>query len=422
MTVGLPDDLPDDLLSPEAIQDPHPLMRRLRERDPVHWSSTHNAWLISRYDDVQAAYVEPRLSCERVQALPDSDPSPRAADARALLELIRGWMVLTDPPAHTRLRRLAAGAFSPKRVVAAETRIRTLVDELLDGFIASEQEDLIAHFAFPLPATVISELMGAPAADRERIKGWSADLALVAFGAGGDLRGDRHRVALRGLGELLAYLDELIAQRRGKPGDDLLSALMQPGMDGDRLSDEELRGMCALLLFAGHETTTSTLASAVLTLSAHPDQMARASADPRRCASAVEEILRFEGPVKVIIRSVSEDFVLRDRRIKAGERVFLLPAAANRDPRRFGDQDSLDVTRSPNPHLTFGRGVHACIGAQLARIEMRVALARILKRLPGLRLAAGFEPRWQPSLASRSLERLDVTHRAPMPNAAPCSG
>ncbi len=418
MTAGLPDDLPDDLLSPEAIQDPHPMMRRLREHDPVHWSSAHNAWLVSRYDDVQAAYTEPRLSCERVQALPASDPSPRAEDARALLRLIRGWMVLTDPPAHTRLRRLAAGAFSPKRVVATETRISVLVDELLDDFIASGQEDLVAHFAFPLPATVISELMGAPAADRERIKGWSADLALVAFGAGGDLRGDRHRVALRGLGELLAYLDELIAQRRGEPGDDLLSALMQSSTDGDVLSDQELRGMCALLLFAGHETTTSTLASAVLTLINHPDQLALTNADPSLCASAVEEILRFEGPVKVIIRSVSEDFVLRDRQIKAGERVFLLPAAANRDPRRFGRQDSLDVTRSPNPHLTFGRGVHACIGAQLARIEMRVALARILERLPGLRLAEGFEPRWQQSLASRSLERLEVVHDAPRSGAA----
>ncbi|HEY1689775.1 MAG TPA: cytochrome P450 [Solirubrobacteraceae bacterium] len=402
--------LEDDLLDPAILAAPHPCFASLREHDPVHWSERHKAWLVSRYDDVAAALTDPRLSSNRVQPLLDAMSPEQRSKSGALMELINGWMVVSDPPEHTRLRRLASSAFGPQRIMAMEGRIRRLVDELIDAFIAEGREDLIAHFAYPLPATVIAELIGAPREDRDRFREWSNHLALVAFGAGGEARGERHARAMRGLEELLEYIDGLIERTRGAPGESMIANLLAGDEKGDRLTVEEMKAMCALMLFAGHETTTSTIASAVLCLTKHPDQLELLRADPRLAGKAVEEVLRFEGAIKVLIRTVSEEIELRGRRIERGQRLYLLLAAANRDPQRFEDPDELLLTRSPNPHLAFGRGVHACIGAQLARLEMRVALTRLLERLPGLRLAEDAELQWQPSLASRALTQLRVRH------------
>ena len=192
----------------------------------------------------------------------------------------------------------------------------------------------------------------------------------------------------------------------------MISSLIAGDGNGEALSDEEMKAMCALMLFAGHETTTSTIASAVVSLLRNPEQLRVLRAQPELTTRAVEELLRYEGAIKVLIRWVLEDLELRGRAISAGERVFLLPAAANRDPRRFERPDELDLTRSPNPHVAFGKGVHACIGAQLARLEMRVALASLLERLPGLRLAPDATLQWQPSLASRALKEVRVQHDA----------
>jgi cytochrome P450 len=401
--------LEDNLLAPEVNADPYPYLGALREADPVHWSEAHNAWLVTRYDDVAAAFLDPRLSSDRVRPLLDK-MGERGHDAATMMEMLTGWMVVTDPPAHTRLRRLAAAAFKPQRVAAMGDRIQVLVDELLDEFVEAGHDDLIAHFAYPLPATVIGELIGAPPEDRDRFRGWSNDLALVAFGAGGDARDDRHARALAGLRELLDYFGEQIERARAEPGEDMISDLLAPGEDGERLTDDEVKAMCALMLFAGHETTTSTIASAVVTLSGHPDQLELMRADPELTRKAVEEVLRFEGAIKVLIRWVVEDLELRGKEIKAGQRVFLVPAAANRDPEKFPDPDRVDVTRSPNAHLAFGKGPHACIGAQLARLEMRIALRSLYERLPGLRPAPGAPLEWQPSLASRALRGLRVVH------------
>lgn len=404
--------LPDDLLAPEVNADPYPLLAALRAEDPVHWSDRHNAWLLTRYDDVATAFLDPRLSSNRVQPLLDVLPAERRAQVGEVMEMLTGWMVVTDPPVHTRLRRLAAGAFRPQRVAAMEGRIRELVDELLDEFVANGESDLIAGFTYPLPAIVIAELMGVPPEDRDRFRAWSNDLALVAFGAGGEAREERHARASRGLNDLFAYFDGLIEHARQHPGEDMISSLLEGDGSGEALDEQEMKAMCALMLFAGHETTTSTIASAALTLIKHPDQLRRLREQPDLIGKAVEELLRYEGAIKVLIRWVVEDLELRGRQIKAGERVFLVPAAANRDPERFEDPDELDLGRSPNPHLAFGKGVHACIGAQLARLEMRVALGRILERLPGLRLAPDASLDWQPSLASRALREVRVHHDA----------
>jgi cytochrome P450 len=400
----------DDLLDPEVNHDPYPFLARLREEDAVHYSEAHRAWLVTRYDDCVAAFADKRLSSDRVRPLLHAMPADRRETAGPVMELIADWMVVTDPPVHTRMRKLGTRAFHPRKVVAMEGRIRELVDHYLDQFIARGEQDLVAGFAFPLPATVISELIGAPAGDADRFKEWSEELALVAFGAGGEARGDRHARAMRGVGVMLDYFGELMERKRREPGDDMISALLE-GEDGDRLSDEEITGMCALMLFAGHETTTTTITSGVKLLLDNPEQLELLRSDTTLSGKAVEEVLRVEGAIKVLHRWVLEDLELRGRQIRAGERVLIVPAAANRDPERFTDPDRFEITRSPNPHLAFGKGVHACIGAMLARIEMRVAVARIVERLPGLRYAddpPSFS--WTPSLASRGLAELRIAH------------
>jgi len=404
--------LRDDLLDPEVNADPHPFFARLREESPVHYSAAHRAWLITRYDDVAACLTDPRLSSDRVRPLLAALPEEKRRTAGGVMRQMGEWMVVTDPPAHTRLRRLATSAFHPRKIAAAEDRIRALVDGCIERFVGSGELDIVAGLAFPLPAAVISELIGAPSEDAERFKQWSDDLALVAFGAGGQERDERHARAERSIAEMLEYFGALIERARSRPGQDMISSLLA-GDGKDALSDEEIVSMCALMLFAGHETTTATITSAVKLLLEHPDQLEMVRAEPKLSGRAVEEVLRVEGAIKVLHRWVVEDLELRDKRIRAGERVLLLPAAANRDPAKFEAPDRFDITRSPNPHLAFGKGVHACIGAMLARIEMRVALAAIVQRLPGLRFAEeGGPPRWIPSLASRCLAECKVVHDA----------
>ena len=234
-------------------------------------------------------------------------------------------------------------------------------------------------------------MLGAPPADRDRFRGWSDELALVAFGAGGDARADRHERALRGLEEMAAYFRELVARAPGAPAGDMLSAMIagdtpSGGVEEHGLTDDELVGMCALLLFAGHETTTNSIANAVRLLTADPVLRDRVRDDPALVGPAVEESLRLAGPIKVLVRWVVADHELRGRRIRAGERVYLLLCGANRDPERFTDPDAVDLARERATHVAFGRGIHACIGAQLARLETRIAVGTLLRRLPGLRV------------------------------------
>lgn len=398
-----------DLTTPAASADPFAVVRALRESDPVHWSEAHRAWLITRYDDVSAAFQNKAFSNDRVRPVLERKRQAGARSAATgVLGLMTGWMVVNDPPVHTRLRKLAAGAFKGQRIAAMDAMITRIVDEHVDAFLrGSGPRDLISEVAYPLPATVIATMLGAPPEDRDRFREWSDELALVAFGTGGAARADRHERALRGLRGMEAYFHTLIGERRAEPGEDMLSALMAREGD-DRLTDDELVGMCALLLFAGHETTTNSIANSVLALLRHPDQLDRLRRDPALIGPAVEELLRFDGPIKVLNRWVVAETEVRGKTIRPGERVHLVLASANRDPEKFADPDALDLGRSPNPHVAFGKGIHACIGAQLARTETRIAVARIVERLPGLALAE--EPVWKDVLASRSMEQLVVTH------------
>jgi cytochrome P450 len=327
-----------------------------------------------------------------------------------MLEVIGRWMVVTDPPAHTRLRKLANHAFRQQRVNAMGSWIGELVDGLLDEFVASGSEDFLNDVAYPLPAAVIARMMGAPQQDRAKFQHWSDELALVAFSAGGEDRASRYTRALAGVRDLQEYLAQLIEQRRREPGEDMISLLLGGvAEDGDHLDDAELMALCSLILFAGHETTTNLLCNALVALDRHPAELARLREDPSMVNRAVEEVLRFEGPIKIIIRWVVEDHERDGRQVKAGDRIFLVQQSANRDGGTFTDPDRFDITRPTQPlHVGFGRGIHACLGAQLARIETRVALPKVLDRLAGLRILG--DVTWRPIIASRAVSGLRVGH------------
>jgi cytochrome P450 len=408
--------VPDqDLLSPELTEDPYAYFAGLRASDPVHWAEANKAWLLTRYDDVVAAYADPRLSSDRVRPLLGVLPEQRRAEYGPMLETIGHWMVVTDPPAHTRLRKLANHAFRQQRVNAMGSWIGELVDGLLDDFIASGSDDFLNDIAYPLPAAVIARMMGAPQQDRGKFQHWSDELALVAFSAGGEDRASRYARALAGVRELQEYLAHLIERRRREPGEDMISLLLSgaggsgAAEDGDHLDDAELMALCSLILFAGHETTTNLLCNALVALDRHPAELARLREDPSMVNRAVEEVLRFEGPIKIIIRWVVEDHERDGRPVKAGDRIFLVQQSANRDGGTFTDPDRFDITRPTQPlHVGFGRGIHACLGAQLARIEARVALPKVLGRLAGLRVTG--EVTWRPNIASRAVSGLKVGH------------
>ena len=404
-----------DLLSPELTEDPFAYYAGLRASDPVHWAPGSKAWLLTRYDDVVAAFGDPRLSSDRVRPLLDVLPAQRRAEYGPMLEIISRWMVVTDPPVHTRLNRLASRAFRQQRVSAMSGWIGELVEELLDDFVASGGDDFLAGLAYPLPAAVIARMMGVPQQDRGMFQHWSDELALVAFGAGGQDRAGRYARALAGVRELQEYLAGLIERRRREPGEDMISLLLGSAAgegadeDGDHLDDAELMALCSLILFAGHETTTNLLCNAIVALDRHPAELARLRADPSLVNRAVEEVLRFEGPIKILIRWVVQDHERDGRQVKAGDRVFLVLQSANRDKGTFADPDRFDIGRPAKPlHVGFGRGLHACLGAQLARIEARAALPKILGRLGDIRVCG--EVTWRPNIASRAVTGLRISY------------
>jgi cytochrome P450 len=397
-------ELDDDLLAPASLIDPFPQLAVLRDRDPVHWSERYRAWLLTRYDDCAAAHTDPRFSSDRMTPLLRRTEASGAPEA--LLEALRvlaGWMTFKDGPPHRRLRGLVLRAFTPRTVARMRDQIAAIADELIDGL--GEEADLVAELAYPLPAIVIAEMLGVPPEDRDRFKGWSRDVAALVFGAVDDP--DRYERAQAGMGELIAYFDALIAAARSREGDDLLCHLVRARTaDGDALNQTELLAMCTLLLFGGHETTTNLLGSGMLALIRHPDQRALMVAGEVEPDRAVEELLRYDGPTRLSVRVVAEPLELRGRTLRPGDRVFLVLAAANRDPERFERPDDLDLTRDPNPQIGFGLGPHYCLGAPLARLEAQTTLPRVLARRPDLEVAG--ELRWHPTLLSRSLRALPV--------------
>lgn len=400
-----------DILSPELIADSHDYWTRLRAEDPVHWDESQKAWLLTRYEDVVDGFMDPRLSSDRIRPLLHVLSPERRERLGPMLEIMGDWLSVTDPPVHTRLRKLANSAFRGQQIARMMEWMNELVDRLIDDFIASGSTDFVEGIAGPLPATVIAKMMGAPAEDGPRFRRWSDELALVVFSAGDDAVPDRHARALASVGEMQDYLRALIDERRENPREDMISALMAPAEDGDVLSEDELLSMCTLILFAGHETTTNLLCNFLVMLEREPEARAALLADPGLTNSAIEEVLRYESPIKVIVRWIAEDHERGGKTLRAGDRAYLVLQSGNRDESVFENAHVFDIERPNQPaHIAFGRGAHACLGAQLARIEARIALPKILERLPGLRITS--EVTWKPLLAARAVTSLHVEHEA----------
>jgi cytochrome P450 len=377
----------DDLLAPDVRDDPDTYFHALRAEDPVHWNGNHRAWVLTSYDDVLAGFRDSRLSAERL--------NPRMPPLVAN-NLMR-WMVFLDEPDHTRLRRLVGTAFSTLSVRSLRPRVESIVDSLLDEIDGTV--DWVSAVAEPLPAIVIAELLGVPPSDRSRFLSWSADIAHVVFGA--VYLPDRYDRAAAGIGEFDAYFRYMI---EGDGGSGLVQSLAS-ALDGDeRLTTDEVIATCTLLLFAGHETTTSLLTTGLLALLEWPEELDRLRAEPSLAPDAVEELMRYTGPTGMMARKARDDVEMRDKTMRAGDRVFLGIAAANHDPDRFADPDRLDITRADKSHLGFGFGIHHCLGAPLARLEAEVTFTRLLERFHDIRLAA--QPMWSSSVMGRSLPRL----------------
>ncbi|MFI1788106.1 cytochrome P450 [Streptomyces olivaceoviridis] len=377
-------------------RDPHPVYARLRERGPVHRvrlatpGGAWETWLVVGYEEARAALADQRLAKDiaRTGFVPLDE------------QLIGKYLLVADPPQHTRLRGLVARAFTMRRVERLRPRIRQITDELLDDMLPRGHADLVDSLAYPLPITVICELLGVPEMDRAEFRKTSTEV-VAPTGT------DSERAATVRLAE---YLTELIEDKRcAGPTGDLLSDLIRTtAEDGDRLSMDELRGMAYLLLIAGHETTVNLIGNAVLALLTHPDQLAALRADPSLLDKAVEETLRWEGPVETATyRFAAEPLEIAGTRIGRGDDVLVGLTAAQRDGARFTDPDRFDIRRDTRGHLAFGHGIHYCLGAPLARLEAGVALGALLDRAPGLTLD-GEPGEWLPGMLMRGVRSLPV--------------
>jgi cytochrome P450 len=397
-------------LDPRLRTDPYAIYRELREEAPIYWQPMMQTWILTRYqDNLDALRDHASFSSERTRA------------KNALVQQLESYrlssgplgttptMLSIDPPAHTRMRSLANQAFTPRVVERSKPHIQEIANELLDALPEPGRLDVVADLAVPLPMIVIAEVLGVPISDRERFKTWSTD---VAASLGGPFQPqevlDRARDSSNAVAD---YFRNLIAKRRSKPQDDLLSALIAAEEQGDLLSEDELIATCILLLIAGNETTTHLIGNGMLALLRNPDQRRRLQADLSLSPTAVDEMLRYEGSVQMTSRIVDHDLDFKGQRFEEGQVVLLLLGAANRDPAQFPNPETFDVARRPNRHLAFGQGIHYCLGAPLAVVEAQIAFETLLRRLP--EPEANFEtPDWGASFVLRGLKSLPVISKA----------
>lgn len=386
-------------MDPEFLADPYPTYHRLRAEDPVH-RSPMGFWVLTRYDDIVGALRDSRFGKGALGA------RIVAREGKNALGLS---MLVMDPPDHTRLRALVNKAFTPRVAALLRPRIQQIIDDLLARVRDTRQIDLIDDFAYPLPVTVICEMLGVPSDDRETFKAWGLDIArsldaiLLPPDSEQARRGASARLALA------EYLRRLIGERRASPQADLLSELIAAEEAGDRLSEDELLATCALLLIAGHETTVNLIGNGMLALLRHPAELRRLRDDPTLIPSAIEELLRYDGPVQRVARIPDEDVTIAGTTIPKGETVMAFIGAADRDPAHFPDPDRLDITRQDNRHIAFGWGIHFCLGAPLARVEGQLAINTLVQRLPNLAIATG-TPEFRQSLTLRGLTSLPVSY------------
>jgi cytochrome P450 len=390
---------------PGFFDDPYRQYAALREHDPVHRSPLE-VWVLFRYDDIVSVLRDSSLSVQvdnatptaRMQMFAEQAPEERERGAHSILNV--------DPPDHTRLRRLVSKAFTPKMVHELRPRIQALVDDALDSMAARGNADLIGDLAFPLPFTVISEMLGMPDGNRDEVRGWSHTLTKTLDPI---LSPEEVDAALVAASNMEAHVQDVLAWKRDHPADDLLTGLLAAEDEGDRLSEIELLDQVLLLYVAGHETTVNLIGNATLALVGHPDQLARLRGDPELDGGAVEELLRYDSPVQFSRRITTADLDVAGTTIPAGTFTLTCLGSANHDEARWGPTaDQLDITRpDAGQHMSFGNGIHHCLGSSLARTEAQVAIGTLVRRFPGLALAG--EPVRNGRVVLRGLESLPVT-------------
>lgn len=403
--ISSPADLGYRPSDPAFIADPYPVFAELRERYPVVRDEATNQWVISRHEDVARLLRDRNLGRTYRHVATDADfgrtpPPPWHAPFH---ELNDAGMLDLEPPDHTRLRRLVSKAFTPRTVADMAPRIQAIVDGLVDRALDAGEFDLIADIAEPLPVTVIAELLGIPEADRHLLRPWSNDYCLMFELDPSEAAARRSVTAAKAFG---AYLHDLIDERRARPQADLISGLISVADEGDQLTERELIGTCVLILNAGHEASVNGAGNGWWTLFRHPDALAALRATPDLAATAVDELLRFDTPLPMFERWVLDDIEVAGTTVPRGQEVALLYASANRDPAAFPDAEALDLGRPSKAHLAFGAGIHYCLGAPLARLELQTSFASILRRMPGLELLE--EPVWKPTFILRGLTALRV--------------
>ncbi len=392
-----------DFTAPEHRANPHPTYHWLRTNQPVLPSLVDDeGYILTRFADCEAVLRDPRWSSN-----PTHRPMPEGEmDVRTSMSFMGSNVLLfIDPPDHTRLRKLVSKAFTPRTVEALRPRVQQIVDGLLDDAAERGGLDVVADLGYVVPVTVICEMLGVPVADRDMFGPWSSDASRLLDGG---LDEETTMKGLMGAGCIINYLGELIEERRGDPRDDLLSALIAAEEEGDRLTEEELRINTLLLFVAGHETTMNLIGNGTYALLQNPDQLQLLHDDPSLAPSAVEELLRFDGPVHLTGRIATDDVEVNGHLFRQGEQVVTLVAAANRDPERFPDPDRLDIRRNDGAHLAFSYGIHYCLGAALARLEGQVTIGSLARRFPNMEIVT--EPvEYREHVVLRGLRELRVS-------------
>ncbi len=394
-----------DLFSPDFKANPYPTYARLRSEAPIHRVALPDGrgmWLGTRYNDVSAVLRDERFVKDWRNAMTPEQIAGVPPIPEVMKPLTRN-MLDTDPPDHERLRALVSKAFTPRLIERMRPRVQEIADALLDAVRDKGEMDLIDDYAFPLPITVIAELLGVPAEDRDKFREWS-DAAV----SGDTTQEYVEKILLPHMQAFTDYLRAMFEEKRKNPKDDLISALVRAEEAGDKLSEDELLAMVFLLLIAGHETTVNLIGNGVLALLQHPDQLQKLREDPSLIKPAIEELLRYDGPVETSTeRFAREDVRIGETVIPRGEMVLVVIASADHDPERFPNPDELDITRADNKHVAFGKGIHFCLGAPLARAEGQIAINTLIARFPHLTPTAG-RIEWQRNHVFRGLQALPV--------------
>jgi cytochrome P450 len=396
----------DDLLSAEAVNEPRIYYKRLRDTDPVYWNARWNGWILTEYEDVAAGFRDhQRLSSDRFKGPFAKDLTESASRYRQLIDFMNKWMFTKDRPYHTHLRSLINTAFTPKSVEVLRPRIRELVRGLAEPLRDRETVNFLADFAFTLPVVVIAEYLGMPPESRHDIRQWSEDLGAVIFVEGDNP--NRFETGEQAMENLVNLIRPLVRARAVEPRDDLISGMVHADLDGERFTEDEIIANAVLMVFAGHETTMNLLSNGIVAFDMFPGTWQLLNEDPRTVRTAVEEVLRFDGPIRGLARWATEGFELHGKQIKQNDRVLLVQHGANHDPKFFDRPEQFDPTRWPNKHLGFGQGIHTCLGAPLARLEAQEAYAYLSEEFSAVEVLTP-DLTYNRTVVSRSLRNLDV--------------